>query len=306
MNDQIDMNLLRVFDALMRHRNVTAAARELGLTQSSTSNALDRLRRRMNDRLLERRGNGMQPTRLAEDIWPALAEGLGRIRDGIAAGQSFDPGGATGSFRIGMHDYAQAVLGPALVAHLRAAAPGMDVVLLPVGSVMQDDLLHDGTLDLILRAGPGPASGLNAETLLTESFLGLVAADHPLAPLPQVTLADYLAHPHVLVSSRGITQGNVDAGLATLGLQRRVGCTAPDFEAAARIAAGTDLILTAGAALQPGLSAKLGLVSFALPLAVPGFALSMLWLRRNDRAPSHLWLRDQLRHVAGKVSGPVG
>lgn len=299
--DQIDLNLLRVFDALMRHRSVTAAARELGLTQSSTSNALDRLRRALDDRLLERQGNRMVPTRRAMDIWPALSEGLSHLRDGLAAAQHFDPVQAMGRFRIGLHDYAMAVLGPALIADLRAAAPQMDVDLLAVGSAAEDEMLHDGRLDLILRSVWLTGPGLESQLLIREGFTGLIAVGHPLAGLGPVALDDYLAWPHVLVSSRGAVPGNVDAALAPQGLRRRIGCSVPTFEAAARIVACTDMILATGTALAPQLAATHGLTRFDLPLDVPGFDLAMLWSRRSGKAPAHLWLRARVAGIAAAL-----
>jgi DNA-binding transcriptional LysR family regulator len=56
-----DLNLLRVFDALMREQNVSRAAERLSLSQPAVSNALGRLRELLDDPLLVRVGRSMQP-----------------------------------------------------------------------------------------------------------------------------------------------------------------------------------------------------------------------------------------------------
>lgn len=289
MNDGPDLNLLRVFDALMRRRSVTSAAAELHLSQAATSNALERLRRALGDRLLERQGNRMVPTRFAEDLWPGVAAGLTTTNAALAAARRFDPAAATGRFRVGMHDYALDLLGPPLAAAIGQTAPGMTLELLAAGDPSADHALREGALDLVLRAGDRSSPGLVRQSLFAEDFVGLCAPSHPI--LKTLTLDLWLAHPHVLVSSRGRTQGNVDAALAPIGRVRRVGCTAPGFAAAAGVAAASGMILTAARRLADGLATRHGLARFELPLPVPGFELVMLWSRRDDPAPAHRWLR---------------
>src|ERR1700751_456698 len=68
----LDLNLLRVFDALMEERNVTRAGARLRLTQSASSHALNRLRYMLEDDLFVRGGEGIAPS--GEDR-PACAPG---------------------------------------------------------------------------------------------------------------------------------------------------------------------------------------------------------------------------------------
>lgn len=296
MNDPIDLSLLRVFDALMRHRSVSAAARELGLTQPSVSNALSRLRTGLGDRLLERQGNRMVPSARASALWLDLADGLARIEAALAASREFQPATAQGVFRVGMHDYAQVLLGARLGQELRDSAPGMTLECFPVGSDAEDEMLRQGTLDLILRSGDRPSPGLNRETLIREDFVGLAAPGHPLLAGP-LTLPGWLATPQVLVSSRGMQPGNVDMALRALGLARRIGCTVHGLDLAARMTASTRMVMTAGRHVAPAIADSHGLVRFELPLEVPGFDLVMLWNRRDDTSPSLGWLRETLKDV---------
>ena len=58
----IDLNLLVVFDAIMRDRSVTRAGQRLGLSQPAISHALTRLRHMLRDELFVRSPSGMVPT----------------------------------------------------------------------------------------------------------------------------------------------------------------------------------------------------------------------------------------------------
>src|SRR6478735_2361681 len=112
--DTLDLNLLRVFDAVARERHVTRAAQRLNLSQPAVSNALARLRAALGDELFLRRPGGVEPTELAESLAGPVAEALGRLRDTLAARAPFDPATSDRVFPIGCSEYAEAVLAPPL------------------------------------------------------------------------------------------------------------------------------------------------------------------------------------------------
>lgn len=242
----------------------------------------------------------MVPTCLARDLWPGVADGLSRISAAVTGATRFDPATASGRFRVGMHGYALELLGPSLAASLAQAAPAITLELHQAGDPVHDEILREGGLDLIVRAGAKPAPGMMRQHLLSEDFVGLAAAGHPLLE-PGATapgLQDWLAHPHVLVSTRGRTTGNVDVALDRTGRGRRIGCTVPGFEAAAAVAAASGMVLSAPRRLAGALAARHGLSRFDLPLDVPPFDLVMLWMRRDDPAPAHRWLRELVSGLA--------
>ena len=69
---RLDLNLLRVFDAVMAEQSLTRAAHKLSLTQPAVSNALRRLREALGDDLVRRSGGSMQPTAHAQALWPGM------------------------------------------------------------------------------------------------------------------------------------------------------------------------------------------------------------------------------------------
>ena len=68
----IDLNLLVVFDAIVKDRNVTLAASRVGLSQPAMSSALARLRKTFNDPLFVRTRGGMLPTPYAQLLAPPI------------------------------------------------------------------------------------------------------------------------------------------------------------------------------------------------------------------------------------------
>ena len=85
----LDLNLLRIFEALLTHRNVTIAARHVGLSQSAVSNALGRLRSHFHDALFIKTGKGMLPTPRALQAGELVRQALALIRASTEESKSF-------------------------------------------------------------------------------------------------------------------------------------------------------------------------------------------------------------------------
>lgn len=301
--EELDLNLLKVFDVLMEERSVSRAARRLGIAQSSTSNALERLRGALEDRVLERVGNSMVPTRTALELWPHVQAALGQILTGLNALSDFDPTGLSETVSIGMDEYSLSLLGPAIEARLSAAAPRIRIAFFPSTPQENEEDLFAGRLDLVVGPAWRPIPGLERTMLMHETFIALVDKNHPILAGQNdsaVSVEDYVRYPHILVSSRGFVPGNVDAGLGRLERRRRVAMTTPYYASAPRFVCGTDLILNMGRRLAEKLAETVGLRTFELPVAVPGFDISMLWHPRNNPAKAHKWLRNEIQAVAAK------
>src|SRR3954462_14569492 len=88
-----DLNLLVVFEAVLRERSVTKAGQRLGLSQPAMSHALNRLRWLLKDQLFLRTPGGMAPTRRAEELAQPVRQALGELEaaldpEGFAPAQS--------------------------------------------------------------------------------------------------------------------------------------------------------------------------------------------------------------------------
>src|SRR2546426_2014901 len=122
----LDLNLLRVFDAVMTEQNLTRAAGHLAMTQPAVSNALKRLRDALGDELLIRTAFGVKPTPRAEALWPAVRRALSELEAAVTP-DTFDVSHAQATFRMAMADATAALWLPALMRSIESDAPGLDI-----------------------------------------------------------------------------------------------------------------------------------------------------------------------------------
>jgi DNA-binding transcriptional LysR family regulator len=174
---RIDLNLIVIFDAIYRARNLTAAGRGLGLSQPAMSHALARLRSILKDPLFVRLPRGLHPTPLADDMAPALMDGLAVIRGGLER-KTFEPASSTRVFRIAMGDIAEVVHLPQLIRELRISAPHVRLQTVEIPGPELRDALGEGEVDL----GTGNdriGAGCREAALYEGQYACVVRADHP-------------------------------------------------------------------------------------------------------------------------------
>jgi LysR family transcriptional activator of mexEF-oprN operon len=294
---QLDLNLLRVFDAVARERHVTRAAARLGLSQPAVSNALARLRAALNDELFLRRPGGVEPTALASALTRPVAEVLDRLRDTLAAHAPFDPGRATRVFRLGLSEYAEAVLAPPLLERLSREAPGVVVAIRHADRTNAEQLLDQDEIDLAIAVLPEPPALYTRVRLLPEAFLVLLRPGHPLAE-GELTLDRFAAFPHLLHSANGSRDGALDAPLRDAGFPRHVAAVVAHLSAVPGILMRTDMVMTLSGRLARGLAAAHGLGLRPCPVAIRHTRLSLVFHRRFEADEGHAWLRRSLIALA--------
>ena len=170
-----DLNLLPILDALLRHRNVTRAGKELGMSQSATSHALMRLRGQFGDPLLVRNGRETVLTHRAQAIAEPLA-GILEVLDRLMATERFDPSTGVRRFKIGTADYVALVVLPRLANRLEQVAPKVSVhVTWAVKDVPEK--LRSNQLDLALvPRGTVTDASLHSQGLFTDEMVVVVGA----------------------------------------------------------------------------------------------------------------------------------
>lgn len=300
----LDLNLLRVFDAVARERHVTRAAERLHLSQPAVSNALSRLRHALGDELFLRRPGGVEPTALALALAGPVAETLDRLARTLASHAPFDPASATRVFTLGFSEYAETVLVPPLLARMAADAPGCLVAVRHADRTNWEPLLEAGEAELALAVLPEPPALYTRLRLLPEAFCTLMRADHPLAA-GELTLERFVSVPHLLHSPNGSRDGALDGPLAAAGRPRRLGAVVAHLSAVPEILGCTDMVITLSARLARKLAATHGLVARMPPVAVGHVRLSLVFHRRFEADAGHAWLRRLLLGVAREVA-PAG
>ncbi|HEX8865872.1 MAG TPA: LysR family transcriptional regulator [Lentzea sp.] len=283
----MDLNLLRVFDALIQDGSVTAAAERLHLSIPATSRALSRLRREMEDPILVRAGRGLAPTpfalRIAPRVRSLLDEAAALVND-----KDLDVAELRRTFTIRVGDGVVT----ALVGAVAAEAPHVVLRFVAEGDESVE-VLRDGTVDLDIGAGADSDADIRSEVLFAERMVGVVRVDHP---LKRPTLQQLSRYPHVSVSRRGRAHGPLDVALQAQGLQRHVGAVVPFYAAAATLVASTDYI----GLIPHRLAEEHSKVVRWFPIHVdlPEVDVRMHWHARLDADPAQRWLRDVVRRTA--------
>ena len=296
---RLDLNLLVAFDALLTDRSVTRAAARVGLGQSAMSHNLARLRAVFGDELLTRAPDGMRPTPRALALADPLRTALSGIQALVFRDEAFDPRTAERVFRIGLPDSSEVLLGPALLAHLCEAAPGIRLRLHSTDRLQILDELDANHIDL----GIGIGRFVHGQThhkqrlLRTDTYLCMFNARR-VGVSPPISLEDYVRLPHVLTSLRPGEHGVVDEALAKLGRSRVVALTTPRFMAVPFLVAGAPVVTTMHSRLARFFAAELGLSLSPPPVDLPEVSISLLWHASYDRDPAHAWLRQTVMRLA--------
>ncbi len=296
----LDLNLLRVFDAVARERHVTRAAQRLNLSQPAVSNALSRLRAALGDELFLRRPGGVEPTELARALAGPVAEVLDRLRDTLAVHAPFDPATADRVFTIALSEYAEAVLAPPLLESMAREAPGCLLAIRHADRTNWQDLLERGEAELAIGVLPEPPAIFTRIRLLPEGFMTLLRAGHPLAT-GVMTEERLITFPHLLHSPNGSRDGALDVALATRGRKRRLGAVVAHLSAVPDILARTDMVMTLSSRLALRMAEAHGLVVRESPVEIRHTRLSMIFHRRLESDSGHAWLRRLMLTVAREV-----
>lgn len=291
MNDDIrklDLNLLKALDALLDEGSVTRAAQRLGLTQPAVSSMLNRMRDYFGDPLFIRTPRGMTPTLRAIELAVPVKMILTDISV-LLKPATFDPATAELTYSIMATDYAlQAVIVP-LMRALKKRAPGIRVAVRAEDSTRLFSLLERGEVDLALVTPSTTPDELHGRALYQEQYVCVMRHHHPLASAATpLTLDQFCAQEHILVSFEGRFTGVTDEALARLGRTRHVGMSVNSFLVLPEILRGTDMIAVVPQRL---VRQQDNLTVVAMPLEVPGFTKSMAWHERTHRNLAHQWIR---------------
>jgi DNA-binding transcriptional LysR family regulator len=307
----LDLNLLRVFDQVMADRNLTRAARNLAMTQPAVSNALNRLRDTLGDRLVTRSGYGVEPTPRALALWPAISDALRQLEASLAPGD-FTASEAANTFVLAMADATAAEIVPGLVEIIERDAPGVSVRVLPLTTRDPRRMLDEGQIDLAVGFFPAVLADLTAQAqaggmaafdhqrLYDGEYVCVMRKDHPLARGP-FTINRYCAAHHLLVSFSGRPFGFIDEALASLDRKRRIVLTVNQFFTAGRVVSNSDLltVLPRHFVRVTGMAHELTLRE--LPFDVPSVHVDALWHRRQGQRSDHAWLRLAVAASARKA-----
>jgi DNA-binding transcriptional LysR family regulator len=300
-NADFDLNLIRVFDAMLRTKSATAAAAELSCGQPAISHALARLREVFKDRLFVRRRAGMVPTPYALELAQSFNAAASLIERSLSLPGDFDPSTAEREFNIVMDDISAVLLLPRFVHHLRQHAPRLSLNIREVSARETGKGLQSGDIDLAIGYLPSLRGGFHQQKIQSEKFVCMMRADHPAAG-DTLTVNDLKYLPHALVSTRG-TNYDIETLFEKAKLDKAITLHIAHYLAVPMIVATTDMVVTIPGQLGQMFQESDSFRLVKHPLNMPKFVICQYWHARYDQDPANRWLRRTISQLFAKRNG---
>ncbi|TKJ74958.1 LysR family transcriptional regulator [Pseudomonas sp. CFBP13508] len=296
----IDLNLLKVFEALYEESSASRAALRLGVTQSAVSAALRRLREVYGDQLFVRTGRGLAPTLQANQLKPVISDALNKCRQSLAmldpAANQYDGR----SVAIGLSDDFEIAYGRRLIEEIARRAPKLRLIFRQTHSQIVARALMERSIDLAITAG-GFAERLLSRQVLGDGGYACLVDPASLSPSQQhIELQEFVEREHILVSSGGFI-GITDEGLAAVGLSRRVCASTTHFAALPFLLKGSQAVATIPAHAAESIAALSGLALLPCPLALPRYPVELGWRTSTQIDPVLVKVREAIAATFSQV-----
>jgi DNA-binding transcriptional LysR family regulator len=316
--NRLDLNLLRVFDAVMEERSVLRAGQRICLSQSAVSHALARLRDVLGDELFIRTPTGMQPTVRALAMTPLIREAWVSLEAAIGP-PKFEPGHSTKRFTIAASDFATLVMMPHLLNLLRSEAPFVDFVVRPDSRLDLIEQLDLGQIDAAIGTFSDVSGRFRSCSLFQYDDV-LIAGSTPrlaklsLEKLSELSIAvvsslgEHEAMANGFVSERGLARRSEMYDRAALehaysGWKKRprLAVSLPHFLALPSLLDLSDLVAIVPRPLAKLLARMPSLSIHELPYKSSHVDVGVLWHERNATDAAQEWLRKMLRRAADSL-----
>jgi len=306
----IDLNLLVFFDALLHEKNVTRAASRVGLSQPAMSNRLRQLRSVFEDPILVKTNKGMEPTKRAREIQPAVKKILSGINE-VLQPTHFKATNVNMTFRIMINDYAESTLLPRILNKLWGSAPGITLDIMTPSDVSFREI-EQGDVDIAINHFDSIPQSFHQKKIGQDNFACVFNVENPI--LKNFTLENYLNASHIWVSKVGMGRdygmnlngsqqlGWVDQALAQHGLNRDIKIFSRNYWSAMMIAEQTNGIVTLPSKATIMQNQNPRIVLRIPPFEIPPIDLKMAWSPLLHHNPAHRWMRQLVASAADELN----
>ena len=292
----VDFSALRCFRLVHAHGSFSDAAEALGVSQSSVSYTIARLREAFGDPLFVRSAGGIAPTERCLEI----VEQVGQLVDefeALTAPPLFDPATAQLQVGISCNYYEQATIIPKLVQILRQQAPGIRLNTI-TSQVQGREQLKRGESDMLIGPIALEEAGHYRRTLLNDHYVCIMDTNHPLANEP-LSMEDFQTAPHASVNYGGTFRSPFLIDLERAGGHLNTVVEVPNPASLPLLLKGTDMIATIPLRIAQTFGANLRVVACPIPSHL---AIFLQWTPRTHASSAHAWLRRKIAEAAFQVS----
>jgi DNA-binding transcriptional LysR family regulator len=296
-NNELDLNLILIFDTLIREQSVSKAADQLGMSQGAVSHALRRLREFFNDPLFIKTSGGMKPTPRAEDLSQSVLGIMGKIRTELLVATRFDPSKSKRVFSLSMTDMGELVFLPPLIQELQLAAPDSTIQSVQINPKHIPAALESGDIDLAIGSLHSIPKGLFQQQLFTHPFVTIVNRNNK-AIGDVLSVEKFFEMRHVAVALADRAQGYYDSVVDDLGMNRKIYLTTSHFLTIPLIIQrNPELIAVVPRELGTVFSEYEAIRIVPTPIPLPRFTLRQHWHPRYHHDEANTWLRRLVKET---------
>lgn len=299
LHGKIDLNLFLVLRTVYEAGSITAAAKELHLSQPAVSHALARLRDKFEDELFIRHGRKMIPSAFCQKIMPQVSQSLDALESTLSNDKLFDVHEHKREIKLGFRDILESKFFPPLMADLTTNTPNITINSRQVTRVEMEKALEQQEIDIVIDVLTPTGHNINHTLVCEEHFSLICREDHPI--LDDLTLENYAEASHALISLRDSPVDLVDMALAKHGVMRKFGLQCEHYFAATSVICQCDMLLTMPHAYASQLEEKMPVHVSPLPFEVPLLPVHMYWHKQAEHDPLNNWMRDKLLAIAAEV-----
>lgn len=297
--DRIDLNLLRVFQAIVEEQSLTRAGVRLGLSQPAISYSLGRLRTLFDDPLFIRTRACMQPTATALELAVIVGRALNTVRDALRYAERFDAGSSSRTFRISLSDAGELGYLPRLCEALHAVAPGVKLKILPTPVAEIEELLRSSQLDFAVGHLPGLMNRTEHDTLFMEGYVCVTRMRPGLPTGPQLSLAEFTNATHIRVTSVEHSHFSLDESFRSQRISREIALDLSHFASVPNVLGVTDHFATLPRRLAHIFNNGDQFAIYDLPVTIPDVAVTMHWHAHFTNDEGNAWMRNIIARAIG-------
>ncbi len=288
---QLDLNLLKVFEVLYQERNMTTASKILFISPSAVSHAVKRLRTALDDELFVRKGQHLDPTAACRQIAPTVIDLLIQLRKTLQQCGNFELAQTRQTFVLAIHDALEPLVLPALHGILNVHAPLAGIKSVKLDRDLVTRQLTNRQVDVMIDVARAIQTPIKHQSLTSDEFAVLMSRQNPFAN--QLTQSDYLSAEHITVSNRSDGHVVEDISLLQLGMNRQVKIRCQNYHSAKAIVKNTPHLLTLPSLLAKELLDE-ELIAHPLPISMPALSTHLYWHQDTEQDESINWLRQAI------------
>jgi DNA-binding transcriptional LysR family regulator len=292
--NNMDLNLLRVFQAISDEQSLTLAGARLHLSQPAVSYALRRMRAIFNDPLFIRTKTGMQPTPSALELAKPISRALQAVQDALSYAEQFVPARSTRTFSMSMTDAAEMFFLPPLCEYMRAQAPLARIHVEQVPKAAIEEALRTGQLDFAIGNLPLLKPVTRHTRLFKESYVCVTRKRKGLPTRKGLNVEEFLALSHVQVQSAESSHHQLEDVFRENGIDRPIALDVPHFSVLPSILARSDLAVSLPLRIARLFNTAQQFSLYELPVKIPEVEVTLHWHQDFDGDAGNRWMRQAI------------